>query len=160
MILALLIGTMGSFWMIFHAAYQHGGINLNGWFFNYAPAVAYDNAVRNLEPEGIYWPGMGFLLGGAAAMALLLVAYHRLPWWPLHPIGFPISSVDLLNQIVLNVFIAWLIKAVVLKYGGSGFYLRSRDFFLGMIAGQMLVNGVWLVIDYFTGMMQNFLFGM
>ena len=160
MILALLIGTMGSCWMIFHAAYEHGGINLNGWFFNYAPAVAYDNAVRNLEPEGIYWPGMGFLLGGAAAMALLLVAYHRLPWWPLHPIGFPIASVDLLNQTVLNVFIAWLIKVVVLKYGGSGFYLRSRDFFLGMIAGQMLVNGVWLVIDYFTGMMQNFLFGM
>ena len=103
---------------------------------------------------------MGFLLGGGAAMALLLVAYHRLPWWPLHPIGSPIASVDLLNQTVLNVFIAWLIKAVVLKYGGSGFYLRSRDFFLGMIAGQMMVNGVWLVIDYFTGMMQNFLFGM
>ena len=32
-VLALFIGALGSFWMIFHLAYQHGGINLNSWFF-------------------------------------------------------------------------------------------------------------------------------
>jgi hypothetical protein len=159
MILALLIGTMGSFWMIFHTAYRHGGINLDVWFFQYAPAVAYDNAVRNLEPSGIYWPGMGFLLGGGGVMVLLLWARQRLPWWPLHPIGFPIAAVDLLNHIVVNVFIAWLVKVVVLRYGGANLYHRSQGFFLGMIAGHMLVTGLWLIIDYFTGKVGNMLFG-
>ena len=158
MILALLIGAMGSFWMIFHAAYRHGGINLDGWFFQRAPEVAYDNAVRNLEPRGIYWPGMGFLLGGGGAMALLLWARQRLPWWPLHPIGLPIAAVDILNYVFFSVFIAWFIKIVVLKYGGASLYRRSQAFFLGMIAGQMLVNGLWLVIDYFTGKIGNILF--
>ena len=36
-VLALLSGALGSFWMIFHMAYQHGGVNLSDWFFNSAP---------------------------------------------------------------------------------------------------------------------------
>lgn len=31
--------------------------------------------------------------------------------------------------------------------------------FLAMIAGQMLTVGFWLIIDYFTGKTNNYLFG-
>ena len=158
LILALLIGTLGSFWMIFHAAYRYGGINLDYWFFKAGPAVAYDNAVRNLKPAGIYWPGIGFLFGGGGIMALLYWARHRLPWWPLHPIGFPVAAVDLMSHIITSVFVAWLIKVIILRCGGVNLYPRTQGFFLGMIAGQMLTLGLWLIIDYFTGHTGNFLF--
>ena len=92
-------------------------------------------------------------------MALLLWARHRLPWWPLHPIGFPIAAVEILNYTWFNVFLAWCIKVVVLKYGGASLYRRSQGLFLGMIAGQVLVNGSWLVIDYFTGKVGNSIYG-
>jgi hypothetical protein len=57
-----------------------------------------------------------------------------------------------------NVFLSWLIKGVVLRYGGAAQYQRSQSFFLGLIAGQVLCNGLWLCIDYFTGKVGNSIF--
>ena len=51
------------------------------------------------------------------------------------------------------------IKVIVLKYGGAGLYRRSQGFFVGLIAGQALANGMWLVVDYFTGKVGNSIFG-
>ena len=155
-ILALLIGVLGSFWMIFHMAYMHGGINLNGWFFKGAPETALKSAVRNLEAvQGIYWPGLGFFCGGGVVMALMMFARQRFAWWPVHPIGFPIGANSLMNHVWFSVFLAWLIKKAILRYGGAALYKRSQAFFLGLIAGQVLCNGIWLVIDYFTGKVGN-----
>ena len=77
----------------------------------------------------------------------------------MHPIGFPISATDLLNTVVFSVFIAWAIKLIILRYGGSALYRRSQALFLGLIACQMLCNGSWQVIDYFTGKTGNSIFG-
>jgi hypothetical protein len=61
----------------------------------------------------------------------------------------------LTNHISFSVFLAWLVKTLILKYGGPSFYRLARPFFLGLIAGQFAVSGMWLVIDYFTGMTGN-----
>ena len=53
---------------------------------------------------------------------------------------------------------AWLIKRIVLRYGGASVYKKSQAFFLGLIAGEVLCNGIWLVIDYFTGKVGNVVF--
>ena len=54
-----------------------------------------------------------------------------------------------------SVFLAWLFKTVVLRYGGPGLYLRTRPFFLGLILGQFVTAGVWYVVDHFTGTSGN-----
>lgn len=157
-ILALFIGSLGSFWMIFHMAYEHGGINLNAWFFKGAPQVAYQNAVRLAEPAGIYWPGMAFFTGGGMGMLLMMWARQRLPWWPIHPIGFPIAANGLMEHVWFSVFLAWFLKKIIMRYGGAMLFKRSQFFFLGLICGQVLCNGIWLVIDYFTGKVGNNIF--
>ena len=160
MIAALFIGAAGSIWMIFHMAYLHGAINLNTWFFGGRgmPRYAYDAALRNMEPQGTYWPGLGFLGGGAGAMVAMMWLRQRLPWWPVHPIGFPIGASHLMNRVWFNVFVAWVAKRAVLRFGGSAGYQRSQPFFLGLISGQVLCSGGWLVIDYFTGRVGNYLY--
>ena len=158
MIAAMFIGAAGSLWMIFHMAYRHGGINLASWFFQGLPRTAYDAAVRNIEPQGTYWPGLGFFGGGAGAMAAMMWLRQRLPWWPVHPIGFPIGANSMMNYVWFNVFVAWIVKRAVLRYGGAAAYHGSQHFFLGLIAGQVLCNGLWLVIDYFTGKVGNSIF--
>ena len=157
-ILALFIGTLGSFWMIFHMAYQHGGVNLNSWFFKGAPQAAYGTAFRNMEPAGVYWPGLGFFSGGGIAMVAMIWARQRLPWWPVHPIGFPIGASRILDNVWFSVFIAWFLKKAIMRFGGVALYRRSQMFFLGLICGQVSCNGVWLVIDYFTGKVGNGIF--
>ena len=91
-------------------------------------------------------------------MALLMLARHRLLWWPIHPLGFPISTSWMTNYLSGSVFLAWLIKSVMLKYGGPSLYQKARPFFLGGILGQFVCAGVWLIIENFTGMTENKLY--
>ena len=88
-------------------------------------------------------------------MTLLMLARHNFLWWPVHPLGFAVSSISLSNYLTLSVFLAWLVKSIILKYGGPALFHRARPFFLGLILGQFFVAGIWLVIDYFTGMTDN-----
>jgi uncharacterized membrane protein len=156
--IALFLGLTGSLWTVMQLAYRDGGINTSSWFFNGMPNVIYRTAVKTLEPHGVYWEGMGFAGVGAAGMILLTWLRQRFLWWPLHPIGFPIMASSLIDWMWFSIFLAWLIKVVVLKYGGAPLFSRSRDFFLGIIVGRMLISGIWLVIDYLTGMVSNSIF--
>ena len=157
-VLAIFIGSVGSCWMVFHLVYQYGGINLDAWRFKGGPTTIYNMAARNLEPTGVDWSGLGFFLGGGMVMLLMTWMRQRLLWWPFHPIGFPIGANMLMNHIWFSVFIAWVVKVVVLRYGGAAFYRSSQTFFLGLIMGEVLCNGIWVVIDYFTGKMGNIIF--
>jgi len=157
-VLAIFIGSVGSCWMVFHLVYHYGGINLDAWRFKSGPMTIFDMAAHNLKPTGVNWPGLGFFFGGGMVMLLLTWMRQRLLWWPFHPIGFPIGANMLMNHIWFSVFIAWGVKVVVLRYGGAAFYRSSQTFFLGLIMGEVLCNGIWVVIDYFTGKMGNIIF--
>ena len=72
--------------------------------------------------------------------------------------GYPIGAVWIMDVIWFSIFLAWLIKTVILKYGGPRLYRTFRPFFLGLILGQFVAAGMWLVIDYFTGTVGNIVF--
>ena len=157
-VLAIFIGAVGSCWMVLHMAYKYGGINLDAWRFKGGPETIFNNAARNLEPLGVDWPGITFMIGGAVVMLLLTWARQYILWWPLHPIGFPIGANFMMNKAWLSVMIAWGLKKLILRYGGAARYQSSQYFFLGLILGEALCNGMWIVIDYFTGKMGNAIF--
>jgi hypothetical protein len=62
------------------------------------------------------------------------------------------------HHLMPSIFVAWLIKVVVLRIGGIQLYSRIRPFFLGLILGQYGAGGIWLAIDGFTGATGNYLF--
>ena len=157
LVLALVIGVVGSIATTLHLGYQYGALNLHRQYFSGLFALEpYRFADRFIDnPVGPYWPGWGWTGWGAAVMAALTLARHHLLWWPLHPIGYVVSGTWILNSIWFNIFLAWLVKAIVLKYTGPNGYRATRWFFLGMILGQFVVGGMWLVIDAFTGMRGN-----
>ncbi len=157
-VLAIFIGAVGSCWTVFHLAHTHGGVSVDNWFFKGAPSVVFDTAARNLEPTGVHWSGMGFLFGGGLLMALMMWVRHRVPWWPVHPIGFPIGANFMMERVWGSVFIAWVVKVLVLRFAGAAAYRSSQFFFLGLIVGEATAVGLWLVVDYITGMMNNRIF--
>jgi len=63
-----------------------------------------------------------------------------------------------MDALWFSIFLAWLIKLAVLKYGGPRLFRATRPFFIGLIVGQFVAAGAWLVIDYFTGMTDNVVF--
>lgn len=52
----------------------------------------------------------------------------------------------------------WLLKTLILKYGGIKIFDRLRPFFLGLILGQYSVATFWFVIDLITGHTGNSVF--
>jgi hypothetical protein len=155
MTLAMGIGLVGGVGTIIVLSYEYGANNYHGswaWFarepFRFAANLAHN-------PTGPNWDGWLWNGVGAVVMAGLIWARHNLLWWPLHPIGFVAGGTWILNSIWFSIFLAWLVKVLVLHYLGANGYRTTRWFFLGMILGQFVAGGVWTVVDGFTGMTGN-----
>ena len=156
--LAIIVSLAVSITTVLYLSYTYGGINLNGWFFGPTGGPAYPFNFISGEmnnPDGPDLIGWISTLSGGGIMALLMLARQHLLWWPLHPLGFAVSTISMTNYISFSVFLAWAIKSIILKYGGPTLFQRARPFFLGLILGQFAVAGLWLVIDYFTDMTDN-----
>jgi hypothetical protein len=79
--------------------------------------------------------GVGFLV-----TCLLAFLRMRFLWFPFHPVGYAMANTYGWGQLPMPFFLAWLIKTLVLRYGGMRLYRRSLPLFLGLILGDF-VNG-------------------
>ena len=59
----------------------------------------------------------------------------------------------MLRSSVTSIFIAWLTKALILKFGGLNSYRRMAPLFLGMFMGYLVGVGLGVVADviWFNG---------
>ncbi|MGB1892147.1 MAG: DUF6785 family protein [Candidatus Latescibacterota bacterium] len=156
--LSILISMGTSIVTVLYLSYEYGGINLNGWFFGPTggPVYPFNFISGHLnDPQGPNITGWISTLSGGTVMGLLMLARQHFLWWPLHPLGFAVSTISMTNYISFSVFLAWLIKSLILRYGGPTLFQRARPFFLGLILGQFAVAGFWLIVDFFTGMTDN-----
>jgi hypothetical protein len=154
MVLALAIAFVAALWVVMELSHQYGAINLWIW-----QGGNYDYAEKFIRtPSEAY--GWGFFnIGlGAAIMSALMAARWFYLWWPLHPLGYVIGPIWIMDHLWFNMFLAWLIKVLVLKYGGVQLYVKTRPFFIGMILGYFTPGGFFLIIDHFTGMTWNIIF--
>ena len=155
--LAILVTLAGSIATIIYLAYTYGGINLHGWFFGAGPQAPFNyiaHKFQNAPPVQV--DGWLFKAIGATLMGGLLWLRHHFLWWPFHPLGFAICTVSfIVGRLWFSVFLAWLFKVVVLKYGGSRLHRMVRPFFMGLILGQFSNAGFWLIVDGFTGTTGN-----
>ncbi len=157
----ILVTLLSSFWIVIYLSYSYGGINLHDWWWRASSEfpLTYLAQMLNSQATTDFW-GWMFTFFGAGMMWILMICQLRFVSWPLHPLGLAMGGTVFTSGVMwFNVFLAWLIKGWVLRYGGSAAYKSLRSFFLGMILGAFVVSGTWLVIDYFTGMTNNFVLG-
>ena len=152
LLLAILAALVGSFWSVVTLGYAFGGINLVGWFFNGLPSFVGNWVTQNINnPQPIHGWHVGYTGIGATLMGILTYIKSRFIGFPIHPIGLTLGLTAPVHRVWFSVFLAWLIKIFILKYGGAGLYRRLRPFFLGMALGAFTSAGIWLVIDFITG---------
>ena len=158
--LAILVGLAGSIWMTLHLSYRYGGINLHRWYFEGAPRwpFRYLASVAS-SPERSFVPRLTFTAIGGAIMAVLILLRQRFVWWPLHPVSFPIASTyTIVSYDWFAVFLAWLFKGIILRYGGIKAYRTFLPLFLGLILGEFFIASVWVFIDGAVGYEGNMIF--
>ena len=159
-VIAVILALGGSIWSVLTLAYEHGGVNLHNFWFIGVPGYAggWMHQMLSVPREASASGGL-FTAVGAVTMLILTWARAQFIWWPVHPLGFAISTFQILSYVWFNVFVAWSAKSLVLRFGGPALYRGARPFFLGLIMGQISVAGMWLVVDYFTGKTGNSPFG-
>jgi hypothetical protein len=111
------------------------------------------SSIRNMGQTPHYTLKLTYVFWGALVMVGLTLCHYRFPWWPFHPIGFTVVTFNSVQRSILSVFIAWTLKAIILKIGGIALYRKSLPFFIGLIVGYTfaLIVGIGVDIIYFPG---------
>ena len=149
LILALVCSLLGAAYMTLKLAYSYGAINLS--LINWAGAHGWPYVGPTMEsmPEA-NMRGWLFKGIGATIECFLMWAQHRWYWWPFHPIGFAISIGWLTSQIWFSALIAWIVKGVIVRFGGLTLFRNAKPFFLGLILGEVTASGIWGMIYVIT----------
>jgi hypothetical protein len=123
------------FWASMKVCYQAGlGSTIGYYPYLHVPrrnVVALHEAAQ--FPSG---PDLSVSLAMGVGLVLtlgLMWLKLRFYWWPLHPVAFPIATA--LESLTPTILVTWLIKAMVLRYGGLRAHRAVLPFFLGLLAG-------------------------
>ncbi len=123
---------------------------LNPWFFdsfNYSlPKI--DSIERGVEQARPPYNQIGHIIFGAALAGGLEWASLNIPTWPLHPIGILVTG-WYLDRSWVSLLIGWLLKILILRYGGSSLYRKITPFFIGLIIGDVIHLVLWGLIPGF-----------
>jgi hypothetical protein len=75
----------------------------------------------------------------------------RLPGFPLDPVAFSLASTATASSYWMPLLIAWILKTMILRYGGRRGYARALPFFLGLVMGEAVFGAGWSIIGCLLG---------
>jgi hypothetical protein len=78
---------------------------------------------------------------------LLEVGALRWAAWPLLPVGYVASHGAFIENAWFSILIGWLAQRVVVRLGGASLFQRARPLFIGIIFGEALAAGTWLLVN-------------
>lgn len=145
-LVGLLFGAVYTVWM----CYGEGAATFGTWSLVGAPRGMY-NGIAGAVAESdrtIPDPGkIGVWAIGMGAAALMTLLQARVAWWPWHPLGLMLMFDGYVRLYVLDIFIVWLAKVLVLRLGGIGLYRRAKPCCYGLIVGFVFAITVACVVD-------------
>ena len=110
------------------------------------------------QTTGANWFGIGSTLLGFLFTTFLAAMRTRFVWWPFHPAGFAVSGSWSMALFAPSIFVAWVLKAILLRYRGMTSYRPATFFFYGLILGEFVAGAGWGVLgNYLQRPMYNFL---
>jgi len=131
-----------------YLGYTVGAYNSGAWTLTGSHSFIYNALIAKMrDPKP---PDVGrltfFGIGNLVAAVVTLMRY-RFAWWPIHPIGFAVCMALPVKMGAFSVFLAWLVKLIVLKVGGIRLYRKTIPLFTGLIVGYVVGVGLSLVVD-------------
>jgi len=144
-VLAIVVGTVASAWAHYYFSYKYGaavyGEQAQCWWF-------YDRlAGWGMNPARPNVPGIGAMVTGGLVTFGLMALRLRFPWCPLHPAGYALSlSPWNATWYSTSVLVGWLLKLIIMRYGGLRLYRIALPFFMGLVLGDLLMGAVWSLL--------------
>lgn len=148
LLLAGAVGMLIAFWSMLELNYIYGATAKAMGTFGVEPWSRLSGWLKQPKPANPH-VGMAIIVGFIFA-AFLQAMRVRFAWWPFHPLAYAVSGSWEMNLLWLPIFIAWVVKSILLRYGGGmKTYQASMPFFYGLILGQFLPGSllnIWGII--------------
>ncbi len=113
--------------------------------FDWMPAAAEKWQQQGVSSSPLY-NRTGHIILGIMYATVTLWLCMRFPAWPLHPVGFLVIWTYYGEVIWASVFIGWLARALVVRYGGARLYNDAKPVCLGLIFGELMATVFWSVL--------------
>ena len=144
MTLALVAGTLSLFWIYLHVAYSLGErTHVQGFasvtYRRLADWITYPS--NEIDITGLQGIGAGVLV-----VVFLTMMRQQFLWWRLHPAAYAIANSLDINLFWFSLLIGFVVKRLLIKYGGIGRYRSARPLFLGLILGEYIIGSVWSIV--------------
>jgi len=81
---------------------------------------------------------------------ILMILRNYVAAFPIHPAGFLVAVTYPMSMLWFSMFIGWLLKAPIMRYGGIKGYRQYMPFFLGLILGDCINAVLWTVVGFVT----------
>ena len=148
---ATLVGVCASWWAVLSIYYQYGAAtgNVNGWrtSMGSVPFRILSDWIKSPTPFEI--TRLYGVFGGMVTVGLLMVMRTRFLWWPFHPIGYVLAETSTMYWLWCPTFVGWLIKMLILRYGGISLFRRGIPFFIGLILGDYVISCLWALLGLY-----------
>lgn len=105
------------------------------------------NHIAPQRPIGESHSQLGHFSAGVVITGFLSVMRMLFAWWPLHPVGYLVMYAYPLQRIWLSVLIGWLLKVLIVRFGGAAMIRSAKPVFLGLIFGEVGAAAFWLVVS-------------
>lgn len=148
-VFSTVIATLSAFWAYEHQAYQLGTAAkwTAGTHFaqeSLGRMAGWAGGTKDAQPN----TGASLAMGMGLVTTLMLMSLRlRYFGFPLHPIGYALSSAWMINITWLPMLLAWMAKGLILRYGGSRLYRLLLPFFLGLILGDCVMGCSWGLVS-------------
>jgi hypothetical protein len=153
LIFAVILITLAmSLWMNVRLGYQNGGLTLDPWYAgngSQAPAKNADSLMRGVQDAS--WTNSLWVGVGAVLTYLIMLGRSRFLWFPLHPLGFLMCLTYPMHMLWFSIFLGWLCKVLITRFGGNDTYRKTTPLFLGLALGDVAMMLFWLIIDGWQG---------
>lgn len=152
-IVACVMGIFSAFWVLLHIPYQLGALAQIPWptvnAFGLEPWRRLENWLINPMVTSI--PETIFIGVGMLVTFGLMFMRMKFFWFPLYPAAYAVTNSWAIHNIWFCLFIAWVIKIIILQYGGLKAHQKATPFFLGLILGEFTIGSLWTIIGILLG---------
>jgi hypothetical protein len=113
--------------------YLADSLKLSGW-----------ERFANMKPAE--WMYIFAALIGFALITLFSMGRLRFNKWPIHPIAFLVWNTYPLMNFAPSFLMGWVIKSLVMRFGGGKAYHTVKPLMIGVIAGEAMAGVIIMII--------------
>lgn len=116
-------------------------LHINGQYEASASAGFWDS-LSMISFDGEVW---AYFLAGIFLVLLMSFLRIRFLWWPIHGLLFCIWNTWPAGVIWSSFLMGWIVRSLIVKFGGERNYIRLKPLFIGLIFGEIFAFGTMML---------------